>query len=44
MQYQHTRQWSDIEKNWRSMVSEIEYEFDVKSQITKSFILSTGGD
>ncbi len=44
MQNQHTRQWGDIEESWRSMVSEIEYEFDVNSQITKSFILSTGGD
>lgn len=43
MQNQHTRKWSDIEEDFSSMVSEIEYEFDVKSQITKSFILSTGG-
>lgn len=43
MQNQHTRKWSGIEEDWSSMISEIEYEFDVKSQITKSFILSTGG-
>ena len=42
MQNQHNRSWSDIEEDWTSMVSKIEYEFEVKSQITKSFILGYG--
>jgi spore germination protein KC len=40
---QHRRDWKDIKEVWSSMISEIQYEFDVESQITKSFILSTGG-
>lgn len=43
MQNQHTKRWKEIKEDWTSMISEVEYEFDVKSQITKSFILSTGG-
>lgn len=42
MQKQHSKEWETIEGDWDSMISEIQYEFDVKSQITKSFILSTG--
>lgn len=42
MQNQHTKKWSKFEDDWSSMVSEIQYEYDVKSQITKSFILGTG--
>lgn len=38
---QHTKRWSELENDWSSMISEIQYEFDVKSQITKSFILSS---
>lgn len=40
MQNQHVKKWSDYEEDWDKTVSEIEYEFDVNSQITKSFILS----
>ena len=42
LQNQHMKKWNDLEDDWSSMISEINYEFDVKSQITKSFILSTG--
>lgn len=40
MQNQHVKKWSNYEEDWDNIVSEIEYEFDVNSQITKSFILS----
>ncbi|TAH69489.1 MAG: Ger(x)C family spore germination protein [Anaerolineaceae bacterium] len=42
VQNQHSKKWSDLVDDWSSMISDIEYEFDIKSQITKSFILSTG--
>mgnify|MGYP000875928706 CR=1 FL=1 len=40
IQNQHTRKWSEYEDNWKDKISEIEYEFNVNSQITKSFILN----
>lgn len=43
VQNQHTNNWSDLEDDWSNRVSEIQYEFDVKSKITKSFSLHTGG-
>lgn len=36
---QHTREWGDIQEDWSNMLSDIQYEFDIKSQITKSFML-----
>ena len=41
MENQHNKKWSEIEDDWSSMISTIEYEFDIKSQITKSFILGS---
>lgn len=35
----HTKVWRSYEKDWDEKISEIGYEFDVNSQITKSFIL-----
>jgi spore germination protein KC len=40
IQNQHTKKWSYYEEDWNSTISKIQYEFDVNSQITKSFILS----
>ena len=33
---------SEIEGEWDNMISDIQYEFDVKSKVTKSFILGVG--
>lgn len=40
IQNQHVKKWRDYEENWNSTISEIQYEFDVNSMISKSFILS----
>lgn len=37
---QHTKKWRDYEENWNDTISEIQYEFEVNSRITKSFIVS----
>lgn len=42
IQNKHMKKWSEFKDDWTSMISDIEYDFDVRSQITKSFILSTG--
>jgi spore germination protein KC len=42
VQNQHTKKWSEIEGEWDNMISDIQYEFDVKSKVTKSFILGVG--
>lgn len=36
---QHLKRWKDYEEDWSEHISEIQYEFDVKSKITKSLIL-----
>lgn len=40
IQNQHSKRWGEYEEDWDSKVAEIQYEFQVKSQITKSFILT----
>lgn len=36
---QNVSKWSDIRDNWSSMISEVRYEYKIRSKITKSFIL-----
>ncbi len=36
---QNVSKWSDIRDNWSNMISEVRYEYVVRSKITKSFIL-----
>ena len=36
---QNVSKWSDIKDNWSNMISEVRYEYRIRSKITKSFIL-----
>jgi spore germination protein KC len=36
---QNVSGWKGIEGDWDTMISNIEYKYQVRSQITKSFIL-----
>ena len=36
---QHIKRWNDYKEDWNDKISEIQYEFQVNSQITKSFII-----
>ncbi|MGF7144599.1 spore germination protein KC [Anaerotaenia torta] len=36
---QNVRDWKGLEKNWKEIIPEIQYRYEVRSQITKSFIL-----
>lgn len=40
IQNQHTGKWSVYEKKWNDTIPEIQYEYEVNSKITKSFILN----
>lgn len=40
IQNQHSKKWSNYEEDWDNKISEIKYEFEVNSQITKSFLVS----
>ncbi|MDD3174513.1 MAG: Ger(x)C family spore germination protein [Herbinix sp.] len=39
VEYQNYSQWSTIEGDWSEMISKINYEYEIKSKISKSFIL-----
>ncbi len=36
---QHVGSWKNFEKEWRDMVSDVKYEFNIHSKISKSFLL-----
>ena len=36
---QNVREWKDVAGNWNEMIPDIQYKYEVRSQITKSFIL-----
>lgn len=36
---QNVSKWNDIRDNWSNMISEVRYEYQIRSKITKSFIL-----
>ncbi len=36
---QNVREWQTVAENWNEMIPDIQYQYEVRSQITKSFIL-----
>lgn len=40
---QNTREWGTLKDNWLAAIPKIIYQYDVRSQITKSFILGNEG-
>lgn len=38
---QNVKDWGNIEGSWKDKISSIEYQYEVRSQITKSFILGS---
>jgi spore germination protein KC len=36
---QNVSDWEDIKKDWSNVIAKIDYQFDLKSKVTKSFIL-----
>ncbi len=40
---QNVSEWSSIKGNWGNMISDIQYDYQIRSKITKSFILGNTG-
>jgi spore germination protein KC len=36
---EHEGEWEELKENWKESISEVEYEYDIRSKISKSFIL-----
>ena len=39
---QHVKEWKNLKEGWKAEISEIEYQYVVRSKISKSFILKSG--
>jgi len=40
IQNQHSKKWHNYEENWENALTEVQYEYEINSKITKSFILN----
>lgn len=39
LENQQNKRWKSLKENWNERISEVQYDFEIKSKITKSFIM-----